>query len=98
MPEPAHICSQLFDGNGDKRATWPTIEEAARHLKIGKSTLYQMPREGKVPAQKLGRAWWFDQEELDAWMKQGRLGSQANGPNRPESQRGSYADPHNTLG
>jgi len=50
-------------------ATWLTIEEAARHLKIGKSTLYQMARDGKVPSQKLGRAWRFDVEDLDKWMK-----------------------------
>jgi excisionase family DNA binding protein len=52
-------------------ATWLTIEEAAKHLKIGKSTLYQMARDGKVPAQKLGRAWRFDVEDLDKWMKCG---------------------------
>ena len=50
-------------------ATWLTIQEAAKHLKIGRSTLYQMARDGKVPAQKLGRAWRFDVEDLDMWMK-----------------------------
>lgn len=41
-------------------ATWLTIEEAANHLNIGKSTLYQMAHDGKVPAQKLAQAWRFD--------------------------------------
>ena len=27
-----------------------TLEETARYLKIGKSTLYKMAREGKIPA------------------------------------------------
>ena len=53
-------------------AIWLTIEEAAKHLKIGKSTLYQMARDGKVPAQKLGRAWRFDVEDLDKWLKSGQ--------------------------
>jgi len=51
-------------------ATWLTLEEAAKHLKIGKSSLYQLAREGGIPAHKYGRVWRFDQEELDAWMKQ----------------------------
>ena len=27
-----------------------TLEETAKYLKIGKSTLYKMAREGKIPA------------------------------------------------
>ncbi len=30
-----------------------TLEETAKHLKIGKSTLYKMAREGKIPAVKI---------------------------------------------
>ncbi len=30
-----------------------TLEETARYLKIGKSTLYKMAREGKIPAVKI---------------------------------------------
>ncbi len=30
-----------------------TIEETAKYLKIGKSTLYKMAREGKIPAVKI---------------------------------------------
>jgi len=29
-----------------------TLEETAKYLKIGKSTLYKMAREGKIPAVK----------------------------------------------
>ena len=49
--------------------TWLTLEEGAKHLKLGKSTLYQLAREGDIPAHKYGRVWRFDQEELDQWMK-----------------------------
>lgn len=66
--------------------TWLTLEEAAKHLKIGKSSLYQLAREGGIPAHKYGRVWRFDVEELDQWMKQGRSASQANGPRNPESK------------
>jgi len=30
-----------------------TLEETAKYLKIGKSTLYKMAREGKIPAVKI---------------------------------------------
>lgn len=49
--------------------TWLTLEEAAQYLKMGKSTLYDLARKGKVPAHKMGRAWRFDAEELDMWLK-----------------------------
>ena len=59
----------LTEGESDSMVTWLTLEEAAKHLKIGKSSLYQLAREGGIPAHKYGRVWRFDQEELDGWMK-----------------------------
>jgi len=32
-----------------------TLEETAKYLKIGNSTLYKMTREGKIPAVKIRR-------------------------------------------
>jgi len=49
--------------------TWLTLEEAAKHLKIGKSTIYRLAREGDLPAHRMGRVWRFDVDELDAWVK-----------------------------
>jgi len=54
-------------------ATWLTLEEAAKHLKIGKSTIYRLAREGDLPAHRMGRRWRFDAEELDKWLKAGKL-------------------------
>jgi len=50
---------------------WLTLEETAQYLKIGKSTLYELARNGKVPAHKMGRVWRFDPKELDKWLKSG---------------------------
>jgi len=50
-------------------ANWLTLKEAAQYLKMGKSTLYEFARKGNVPAHKIGRAWRFDTEELDGWLK-----------------------------
>jgi len=55
--------------------TWLTLEEAAKHLKIGKSTIYRLAREGDLPAHRMGRVWRFDAEELDDFLKSGKLAS-----------------------
>lgn len=46
-----------------------TIEELSVYLKIPKSTLYKLVREGKIPAQKVGRHLRFLRESIDEWMK-----------------------------
>ena len=47
-----------------------TIEELAIYLKISKSTLYKLVREGKIPSQKVGRHWRFRKNPLiGGWKK-----------------------------
>lgn len=36
-----------------------TLEEVAKRLKVGKSTVYRMVKEGRLPATKIGRVWRF---------------------------------------
>ena len=45
-----------------------TIEELSAYLKISKSTLYKLVREGKVPSQTVGRHWRFRKEAIDRWL------------------------------
>lgn len=59
----------LTEAESDGMAIWLTLEEAAKHLKNGKSSLYQLAREDGIPAHKYGRVWRFDREELDGWTK-----------------------------
>jgi excisionase family DNA binding protein len=47
-----------------------TIDDLAVYLKIPKSTLYKLVREGAVPCQKLGKHWRFHKDAIDAWLKQ----------------------------
>lgn len=44
------------------------IDELADYLKIPKSTLYKLVREGKIPAQKVGRHWRFHKEAINRWL------------------------------
>ena len=58
-------------------ATWLTLEEAAKHLKIGKSTIYRLAREGDLPAHRMGRLWKFKKDEVDEWVKAGGAADKA---------------------
>ena len=46
-----------------------TIEELSNYLKIPKSMLYKLVREGKVSCQKIGRHWRFRKEAIDRWLE-----------------------------
>ena len=50
-----------------------TIEELSVYLKIPKSTLYKIVREGKVPSQKVGRHWRFRKKAIDRWLDETRV-------------------------
>ncbi len=56
-------------------AKWLKLKEAAKYLKIGRSTLYKLANGEKIPAHRAGREWRFDAEELDPWIKAGKLAS-----------------------
>jgi excisionase family DNA binding protein len=49
-----------------------TIEELAGYLKVPKSTLYKLVREGKIPSQKIGRHWRFRKGAIDLWLEETR--------------------------
>ncbi|MFN2437276.1 MAG: helix-turn-helix domain-containing protein [Desulfotignum sp.] len=50
------------------------IDELAAYLKISKSTLYKLVREGKIPSQKIGRHWRFRKKALTNGLKKHKLG------------------------
>jgi excisionase family DNA binding protein len=59
-----------------------TIEELAAYLKIPKSTLYKIVREGKIPSQKVGRHWRFLKGAIDHWLDEMRAGESSSGDGR----------------
>jgi excisionase family DNA binding protein len=52
-----------------------TIDELSAYLKIPKSTLYKLVREGKIPSQKVGRHWRFRKLAIDRWLDETRPGN-----------------------
>lgn len=59
-----------------------TIEELAVYLKIPRSTLYKLVREGKIPSQKIGRHWRFRKAGIDHWLEETRANDPASGGDR----------------
>lgn len=49
-----------------------STDEAAEFLGIGKTRLYALTREGKVPANRLGKKWTYEREALTQWLRSGR--------------------------
>lgn len=45
-----------------------TIDELATYLKVSKSTLYKLVKQGKVPGQKVGKHWRFRRKTIDQWL------------------------------
>ena len=52
----------------ERRPTVMTLEEVARYLRINKSTVYRMARDGTLPAWKLGNVWRFKKEAIESWI------------------------------
>jgi len=46
-----------------------TIDELSAYLKIPKSTLYKVVREGKIPCQKVGRHRRFRRVAIARWLE-----------------------------
>lgn len=53
----------------ERQDRWLSVEEAADYLGIGKTVLYTLAREGRIPANKVGKKWTFDRRKLDAWVQ-----------------------------
>ena len=51
---------------------WIGTDQAADYLGIGRTKLYELTREGRIPARRLGKKWMYDREELAAWMHASR--------------------------
>lgn len=46
------------------------IVELSEYLGIGKSKIYSLIRQKKIPASKIGRQYRFSKDVIDAWLKE----------------------------
>ncbi|HPP28651.1 MAG TPA: helix-turn-helix domain-containing protein [Phycisphaerae bacterium] len=45
-----------------------TLDEVADYLRIPRSTVYKLAREGRIPGQKIGRQWRFRRAVVEHWL------------------------------
>jgi excisionase family DNA binding protein len=48
---------------------WITLKEAAVHLNVSRSWLYQRGQEAGVPRARIGTKYRYKTSDLDLWMK-----------------------------
>ncbi|MHB9155107.1 MAG: helix-turn-helix domain-containing protein [Endomicrobiales bacterium] len=46
------------------------IRQLSEYLGIGKSKIYSLIRQKKIPASRIGRQYRFSKEVIDAWLKE----------------------------
>lgn len=47
---------------------WLSLDEAVNYLKIGKTKLYDLAQNNRIPAQKIDKQWRFKAADLDRWL------------------------------
>ena len=52
-----------------ERSDWMTTDETTKYLGIGKSKLYDLAQAGEIPRHKVGKAWKFYRNDLNAWVR-----------------------------
>lgn len=70
------------------------IKELSDYLRIPKSTLYKLVREGKIPSQKVGRHWRFRKKAIDRWLEESPFnnGLAQTGTSKPVYAGNQHAD------
>jgi DNA repair protein RadD len=53
----------------EPRGKWFSLEQTASYLGMGKTALYALARDGRIPARKLGKKWIFEKAGLDTWVR-----------------------------
>ena len=53
----------------ESQAKWLSLDETATYLRMGKTALYTLAREGRIPARKIGKKWVFEKARVDAWIR-----------------------------
>jgi excisionase family DNA binding protein len=52
----------------EQHPTIMTLEEVAKYLRVHKSTIYRMAREGRIPSSRVANQWRFRKARIDEWL------------------------------
>lgn len=47
-----------------------TAQELAAYLRVNRSTVYRLLKQGKLPGFRIGSEWRFQMEEVDRWFRE----------------------------
>ena len=75
----------------ERRPTIMTLEEVACFLRLNKSTVYRLARDGTLPAWKLGNVWRFKKEAIESWIVSSQRAQQKKSRGRTEAGMGRKA-------
>ena len=51
---------------------WLTVDDICKYLSVTKDTVYKWIDHKQMPANKVGRKWMFQKNEVDKWVKSGK--------------------------
>ena len=54
---------------------WVSVEDAAKHLSVGKDSIYRWIEHKALPGHRVGRLCKFKLSEVDAWVRADGAGS-----------------------
>jgi excisionase family DNA binding protein len=61
-----------------------TIQEVAERLGMHPVTVYRLAKEGRLPVFRIGRMLRFDADELEKWIREGRVPVGRRGSRKPQ--------------
>ena len=61
---------KLVSGQEETQKEIMDVKELSNYLGIGKSKIYNLIRQKKIPASKIGRQYRFSKEVIDNWLKE----------------------------
>ena len=50
-----------------------TVKELSDYLRLDRMTIYKMPKEGSIPASRIGHQWRFFRTDIDEWIRSLRI-------------------------
>lgn len=69
--DPAARRADAGTGPGSGNGRLLTVDEVADMLRINKSTVYRMAKQGRLPAIRVGRQWRFRESVLEGMLEPG---------------------------
>lgn len=62
----------MIQKNGDQLVrNILTIKEVAEYLRLSEAKVYELARDGSIPAMRIGKSWRFQKDLLEEWIRKG---------------------------